>query len=71
MTPDSMIHRYYNWIGPLPVGRQTAFDRLTQFCRQTMDLFLDMARRYLAAVSEGADPLDASIWGSAESPKGE
>jgi serine/threonine protein kinase len=71
MTPDSMIHRYYNRIGPLPVGRQTAFDRVTQFCRQTMDLFLDMAHRYLAAVSEGTDPLDASVWESAESPTDE
>ena len=57
-----MIHRYYTRIGPLPVGRQTAFDRVTQFCHQTMDLFLDMAHRYLVAVGEGTDPLDASVW---------
>jgi serine/threonine protein kinase len=71
VTPDSMIHRYYNRIGPLPVGRQTAFDRVTEFGRQTMELFLDMVHRYLAAVHEGTDPLDASIWGSAESPTDE
>jgi hypothetical protein len=60
--PGSMIDRYYRRIGPLPVGRQASFDRAAELCRETMALFLDMAHRYLAAVSQGTHPLDESVW---------
>jgi hypothetical protein len=67
--PGSLIDRYYGRIGPLPIGRQTAFDRAAELCNETMALFLDMARRYLTAVFEGTDPLDASVWVAESSPK--
>jgi hypothetical protein len=67
LLPDSFIDRYYRRVGPLPIGRQTPFDTTVELCRETMELFLDMAHRYLTAMNEGTDPIDASIW-SAESP---
>jgi len=69
LTPDSLIHRYYRRVGPLPIGRQTSLDSSVELCRETMDLFLDMAHRFLTAMSEGIDPLDASIWLTESPPK--
>jgi len=69
LTPDSLIHRYYRRVGPLPIGQQTSLDSSVELCRETMDLFLDMAHRFLTAMSEGIDPLDASIWLTESPPK--
>lgn len=69
LLPDSFIDRYYRRVGPLPIGRQTSFDSTVELCRETMDLFLDMADRYLRAMNEGTDPLDASVWSTESPPK--
>jgi len=60
--PDSLIDRYLARLGPVPIGRQTSVDRAAALCRETMDLFRDMAHRGLSALSEGIDPFDAAVW---------
>jgi serine/threonine protein kinase len=65
--PDSLLDRYLIKLGPLPIGRQASLSYAAELCHETMDMFRDMAHRYLSAVSEGKDPLDETVW--PESPE--
>jgi hypothetical protein len=56
------INRYHEVLGPLPMMRQSSLDRSLEYCRETMELFRDMTRRYLFAVANDQDVYDGTVW---------
>jgi hypothetical protein len=60
--PGPAINRYHEVLGPLPMMRQSSLGRSLEFCRETMELFRDMRRRYLFAVANDQDVYDGTVW---------
>jgi serine/threonine protein kinase len=60
--PESAIARYHSVLGPLPMMRQSSLDRSLEFLRETMELFRDMAHRYLFVLTNEQDVQDDRAW---------
>jgi serine/threonine protein kinase len=60
--PEAAIHRYHGILGPVPMMRPASINRALKFCQETMELFQDMAHRYVSTVANGWNLRDERTW---------
>lgn len=60
--PEPAITRYHKVLGPMPMMRQSSVDRVVGFFHETIELFRDMAHRYLSAATNERDLQDDGVW---------